>query len=89
MLFESSQTGLDSNSGNVWWFYSELTYPTDSIDGITGISTGINNTGSSLTKNAMQWVPFGSLDVVHLEHSFQQYQEEAVHPDTTGKGKLV
>ena len=78
MLFESSSVSLDSDSGNVWWFHSEFTYPSDSEDGIAGVQTGHSGISShgapvNLSKNTVQWVPFGPLDVVHLEHCYREY----------------
>ncbi len=80
MLFDSSSTTLDSNSGNVWWFHSEFTYPEGSEDGIGGIqqgpSTSTTNSTINLSKNTVQWLPFSPIDVVQLEHSYREWQEE-------------
>lgn len=89
MLFESSSVSLDSDSGNVWWYHSELTYSTEVVDGIAGIHSaneGVSNVPVNLTKNIVQWVPFGPVDVVHLENCFREYQKEKelVADDGTG-----
>lgn len=84
MLFESSSVSLDSDSGNVWWFHSEFAFPEGVEDGLGGVfNQEINHLIASsskmpvnLTKNIVQWVPFGPLDVVHLEHCYREWQEE-------------
>ena len=93
MLFESSSVCLDSDSGNVWWFHSEFTFPEGSEDGISGVQQGIpginNNSTVNLSKNTVQWVPFGPLDVVHLEHCYREWKEDEseLHKSNSNAGK--
>lgn len=56
------QIKLSPESGNAWWFHSELTYPKELID-----------LPPLPSKNVIQWIPFGTHDVAHLENAYQSY----------------
>ena len=53
-----------AESGNAWWFHSELTYAKTLID-----------LPPLPTKNLIQWIPFGTQDVAQLEKSYSKYLE--------------
>ena len=60
------QIKLSPESGNTWWFHSELTYPKELID-----------LPPLPSKNVIQWIPFGTHDVAHLESAYQVYLKSA------------
>ena len=62
---------LSPESGNAWWFHSELTFPNDLID-----------LPPLPTKNVIQWIPFGTHDVSELEKSYEQYLKNVPHEIT-------
>ena len=53
---------LDPDSGNAWWFHSELTY-----------SRELTDLPPLPTKNVIQWIPFGTHDVAQLEKFYAPY----------------
>lgn len=55
---------LSPESGNAWWFHSELTYSQELID-----------LPPLPTKNVIQWIPFGTHDVAQLEAAFAAYRK--------------
>lgn len=55
---------LSPESGNAWWFHSELTYSQELID-----------LPPLPTKNVVQWIPFGTHDVAQLEAAFKKYSK--------------
>lgn len=62
------------DSGEFWWFHSELPYGPELTD-----------TPAQLTKNTVQWVPFESDDVAHLECAHRRYQSrQRERQDTLG-----
>lgn len=68
MSSSSSSPGiikLSPESGNSWWFYSELTYSSNLID-----------LPPAPTRNVIQWIPFGTHDVSELERAHQAYQNK-------------
>ncbi len=59
---------LSPESGNAWWFHSELTYSRELVD-----------LPPLPTKNVIQWIPFGTHDVAQLEKTFAQYKKKNEH----------
>ena len=53
---------LSPESGNAWWFHSELTY-----------SKELSDLPPLPTKNVIQWIPFGTHDVSQLEKAYDSY----------------
>lgn len=72
---------LSPESGNSWWFHSELTYSRELID-LPPVPT----------KNVIQWIPFGTHDVAQLEKAYAQYtqkdREEADYEEYLKKDEL-
>ncbi len=60
----TSRTKLIPESGNAWWFHSELTYSSELID-----------LPPLPTKNVIQWIPFGTHDVAQLEKAYNLYMQ--------------
>lgn len=54
------------DSGKAWWFHSELTYANNLVD-----------LPPLPTKNAIQWIPFGTHDVSQLENGYEEYLKGA------------
>jgi hypothetical protein len=70
---------LSPESGNAWWFHSELTYAQELID-----------LPPLPTKNVIQWIPFGTHDVAQLEAAFTAYSknEHAIDEEYLKKDEL-
>lgn len=64
------QIKLSPESGNAWWFHSELTYPKELID-----------LPPLPSKNVIQWIPFGTHDVAHLESAYEDYLKSPARPE--------
>lgn len=62
---------LSPESGNAWWFHSELTFANDLID-----------LPPLPSKNVIQWIPFGTHDVAQLEKAYEQYLKTGPHDPT-------
>ena len=61
---------MSPESGNAWWFHSELIYSSELID-----------LPPLPTKNVIQWIPFATHDVVYLEKAYNLYMQSAHETD--------
>lgn len=64
-------------AGNVWWFYSELAYP-----------SGLLDLPPRPTKNVLQWIPFNTIDVVELEESHGRWLAERNENNTCSNNSI-
>lgn len=64
-----------AESGNAWWFHSELTY-----------AKTLTDLPPLPTKNLIQWIPFGTQDVAQLEKFYSKYLE--MNKDKNFKAKV-
>jgi hypothetical protein len=73
-----SSVKLSPESGNSWWFYSELTYP-----------PSLTDLPPAPTRNVLQWIPFGTHDVSELERAFQDYRTEESDSNTENNAENI